>query len=107
MRFEAFDLSLLFIRRLEPVARRLRTRDAELHRQLRRAASSISLNLAEGAGRSGNDRRHHYRIAAGSAREADAALQVAEAWGELQTSELRGVYELLERLHQILWRLVH
>jgi four helix bundle protein len=37
--------------------------------QVIRSASSVPANLAEGAGRSGRDRIHHWRIAYGSAKE--------------------------------------
>jgi four helix bundle protein len=43
--------------------------------QLRRSASSVSLNIAEGVGRTGTgDSSRHYAIARGSAMECAAAL---------------------------------
>ncbi|MEX1312119.1 MAG: four helix bundle protein, partial [Candidatus Sulfomarinibacteraceae bacterium] len=42
--------------------------------QVIRSASSVSANLAEGAGRSGRARLNHYRIAYGSAKEVDTHL---------------------------------
>ena len=56
-------------------------RDADLARQLRRAASSVVLNIAEGSGSSGGTRRERYRNALGSAREVVACIDVARAWG--------------------------
>ena len=44
--------------------------------QLIRAAASVPANLAEGAGRTGRDRRHHWRIAYASALEADTHLRL-------------------------------
>ena len=52
-----------------------------LARQLRRAASSVVLNIAEGSGSSGGNRTARYRTALGSARETLACLRVAEACG--------------------------
>ena len=104
-RFEALDLSYLLIKSLAPIASKIGGSDTDLAKQLRRAASSNALNLAEGSGRTGNDRRRHFRIAAGSCKESEAALRVAEAWGYVQTAELSSVYEIFERLHSMLWRL--
>jgi four helix bundle protein len=47
--------------------------------QLNRASSSVSLNLAEGAGKfSKKDTKRFYEIAFGSLRESQAILQLAE-----------------------------
>ena len=46
--FIAQELSLQRVRELSPIAQRVAKHDRDLARQLRRAASSIVLNLAEG-----------------------------------------------------------
>ena len=104
-RFEALDLSYRLIETLAPIASKIGRHDTDLAKQLRRAASSNALNLAEGSGRTANDRRRHFRIAAGSCKESQAALRVAEAWGYVNTTEFHSTYELFERLHSMLWRL--
>jgi four helix bundle protein len=105
MPFEAYDHSFEFIRRLRRIADLLATRHPDLVRQIRRAVTSVALNLGEGAGRTGKNRRHHYRIALGSAREVEAGLRCAEAWGDLQAEELEPVYRALDRLLALLWGL--
>ena len=55
--------------------------DRDLGRQMRRAAASVVLNLAEGSGCSGGTRRERYRSAQGSLREVEAVLEVAVALG--------------------------
>ena len=51
--------------------------------QVIRAASSVPANLAEGHGRFGRDRVHHWRIAYASAKEVDCHLQLLLAAGAL------------------------
>lgn len=57
--------------------------DRDLVRQLKRAAASVSLNIAEGLGTQGGNRELRFKTALGSAREVQACLDVAEAWGYL------------------------
>ena len=80
-------------------------RDRDLADQARRAASSVALNLAEGAQRRGKDRLHHYRIAAGSCSELKAALRLACAWGYLDDKRLGEPLSLIRRLLAITWKL--
>jgi four helix bundle protein len=61
------------------VARAIERIDSDLARQLRRAAASVALNVAEGSGASGGDRRQRYHSALGSAREVVACFDVTEA----------------------------
>lgn len=55
--------------------------DAELARQARRAGASIALNVGEPAGARGGNRRQRLLTALGSAREIEAACDVAGAMG--------------------------
>ena len=56
-----------------------------LIRQIRRAALSVHLNIAEGAsGKSLGERKRFYEIARGSVIEIDAALDVAEDMGYIK-----------------------
>lgn len=66
---------------LRPVVAQIEVHDRDLARQLRRAGSSIALNVSEGSGCSGGTRRERYRNALGSARETGACLDVAIACG--------------------------
>ena len=71
------------MREMRPVLSRIEGHDKDLARQLRRAASSVALNLSEGSG-SGGTRRERYRNALGSARETTACLEVAVALGYVE-----------------------
>jgi len=66
---------------LRPVVTQIEAHDRDLARQLRRAASSIALNVSEGSGSNGGTRRERYRNALGSARETGACIDVAIACG--------------------------
>ena len=98
LRFHAFALSLDVIRQLRGLVDKIRTHDASLAKQLSRAASSVSLNLAESRGRRGGDRMHLLRIAKGSAEESAACLYVAQAWGYMDETVTEEVLEQLDHL---------
>jgi four helix bundle protein len=65
---------------MPPIVGAIERRDKDLASQLRRAASSVALNIAEGGGSFGGVRTARYRTALGSARETLSCLQVAERW---------------------------
>ncbi len=69
------------LRDLRSVIAGIERRDVDLGRQLRRAAASVALNMAEGSGNAGGTRRQRYLSALGSAREVGACLDVADALG--------------------------
>ena len=107
MNFITFDVSLQLVRSLRTPIAQLVAQDSALADQVRRAASSVPLNVAEGRCRAGKDRAHHYRVAAGSADEVRAALLVAEAWGYVPREAMAESLALLDRVLSLLWRLTH
>ena len=105
LRFHCFSLSLSIIRSLRPLLGSIKRLDASLVKQIRTAASSVSLNLAESRGRRGKDAVHFQRIALGSAEETTACLLVAEAWGYLDNDQIAECLELLRQLQAMLGKL--
>src|SRR5262249_36494304 len=77
------------MRLMKAVIAAIEARDADLARQLKRAVSSVALNIAEGSGSNGGVRRARYRTALGSAREVGACLDVAEAFGYVASMDVR------------------
>jgi four helix bundle protein len=75
--------------------------------QLIRSASSVPANLAEGAGRAGRDRLHHWRIAYASALEADSHLRLLLGAGAVDPGQARQTLALFDRVRALTWRLIH
>jgi four helix bundle protein len=75
-----YEVALRVVAELRPVLVCIERKDRDLARQMRRAVSSVVLNIAEGSGSSGGTRRERYRSALGSAREVVACIEVARAW---------------------------
>jgi len=104
---EVLEVALEVVSDLRRPMDGLRVRDGDLHRQLKRAACSMTLNIAEGSKRSGRDRRHAWRIACGSAEEVRVALRTAVAWGDLEPGQVASALERLDRVVAMLWTMTH
>jgi len=76
-----YSVMLDVLVQLRPVLAQIRSRDSNLEDQMRRAATSVVLNVAEGAGSRGKNRIARYATALGSARETFACLEIAIALG--------------------------
>src|SRR5579872_1738020 len=74
--------------------------------QVQRASGSIALNIAEGNGRSGNDRLQHFRIARASANETDAGAALMERRKLLKPLEREEVKHLASRVVAMLTKML-
>ena len=92
-----YDDMLDAVRAMREMTATIERCDGDLARQLRRAASSVVLNVAEGSGSFGRVRTMRYRTALGSARETLACLRVAEAFGYVETMP-EGVTDWMNRV---------
>jgi four helix bundle protein len=92
-----------------------------LAQQLVRSSSSVALNIAEGTGRFGRDRRNrtrfrlanvfvhrlqHYRIAYGSCLEAKTTVEILVLSGHLDRETGRRWWADLHRIGGLLWGLM-
>jgi len=73
--------SLEIVALARPLIEAIYRKDRDLASQVRRALSSVALNLAEGFGCTGGSARARFETAHGSLHEARAGLRVAVAWG--------------------------
>ena len=75
--------------------------------QLRRAALSVQLNIAEGSSRkSAIERRRYYEISRGSLIEVDTILDIAEELEYYKKEDLSQTGELIVKTFQMLSKLV-
>jgi four helix bundle protein len=75
--------------------------------QVIRSATSIPANLAEGHGRSGRDRIHHWRIAYACAKEVDSLLRLLAQAGAVDTGRAATAIRLFDQVRAMTWRLVN
>ena len=98
--------ALVALELLRPVLVRIARCDRDLANQLRRCSASVVLNIAEGSGARGVNKKVLFSVAFGSLRETRACLDVAKAFGYVGGVD----DELGQRLHAIggaLYRLSH
>jgi len=76
--------------------------------QMRRAALSVKLNLAEGSSRKSEiERKRYYEISRGSIVEIDALLETAVDVGFLKKEQLNSVGEKLNKCFAMLSKMVN
>ena len=75
--------------------------------QVIRSASSVPANLAEGHGRLGRDRTHHWRIAYASAMEVDCHLRLLCFTGAVHRGKAMTALQLFDEVRAMTWRLLH
>ena len=76
--------------------------------QMRRAALSVKLNLAEGSTRkSPNERKRFYEVARGSVVEIDAVLETAVDLNYFKNDQLNAVAKLLNKCFAMLSNMIN
>ena len=98
-KLDVYRASIEFVATANSVAEGLPRGSSYLVDQLHRAASSIPLNIAEGAGEySSKEKARFYRMARRSATECAAILDVCVALKLVKMEDLLGPRELLLRI---------
>jgi four helix bundle protein len=103
--FHLYTLAILLVQRLARYVREIERHDPDLARQMRRALTSVPLNLAEGMNARGKNRVARYDTSLGSHNEVIACLDVGEALEYIAVApEDR---DLAQRVRATLLRLVY
>jgi len=98
-----YDRARGVVRELVPLLHTIRDYDKSLADQLKRAAQSVVLNIAEGRGNDAGNARARFSTACGSAKEVRAALNVASDWGCIETQRATHLDERLDEVCAITW----
>ncbi|HMI94044.1 MAG TPA: four helix bundle protein [Polyangiales bacterium] len=83
-----YPVCLEMVRDVRSYVERIARFDRDLARQLRKASTSVPINVAEGSGSRAGRRRNAYDIARAEAKETLGILETAEAAGYLRGIEL-------------------
>jgi four helix bundle protein len=106
-KLHVLDDAVRAVEALRPIVTKIRAHDRSLADQLRDAASSMVLNIGEGAYSDPGNQRARLSTASGSANEARVALSLAGAWGYATTDDTIAADAQLDVVIAKLYRLLH
>ena len=104
MSLKIYTDALQLVRDMRENVTKITQHDADLGKQLRRALTSVPLNIAEGEWRRNGNARARFETAMGSANEVRAILETADAMGYV-VADARQV-DVLDRIARTLHKLV-
>jgi four helix bundle protein len=107
MRLRIYSVVLEIIALVARLLRQVKRHDPDLARQMKRASTSIALNLAEGVHSSGGNQGARFHNAMASARETVACVEVSMAAGYIRAEEQVELLDKLDHVVATLWRLLH
>ncbi|MDB4349621.1 four helix bundle protein [Omnitrophica bacterium] len=106
-KLEAYKKSRNFYREIAHLLDTDSFKERTAREQLKRAALSIVLNIAEGAGRyHKRDKKNFYVNSRGSINECVAILQILSDSGQIDSKLYKGLYSSLEELSKIVAGLI-
>ena len=95
------------VQELGPVVASVRAHDADLANQMKRAAQSVVLNIAEARGSYRGNAKTRFGTACGSAKEVRAALHIAADWAYIDATEVERLDSALDTVCAITWSLAN
>ena len=98
-----YDRARRVVREIVPLLHAIREYDKSLADQLKRAAQSVVLNIAEARGNDAGNAKARFSTACGSAKEVRAALNIASDWGYIETHRATRLDEKLDEVCAITW----
>jgi len=98
-----YDRARKVVQELAPLLQTIRDHDKSLADQLKRAAQSVVLNIAEARGNDAGNARARFSTACGSAKEVRAALNVASDWGYIEAHMATHLDGKLDEVCAITW----
>ena len=107
MAMQVHEMALSIVEALAPLMPLIQRQDRALAIQLRTAASSMVLNIAESEYSDPGNKRARLFTAAGSTNESRSAVRVAIAWGYIRPDRAAVVLGRLDEVVAILWKLTH
>ena len=100
-----YEKSLDVVRSVVRFSRRVQEEDGDLARQMKRASTSVPLNMQEGMYSQGGNRIARFYNAMASARETMACLHVCVAAEYLPQADVEADLERLDHIIGALWKL--
>jgi len=105
-KLDVYNVALDFLIEADSLIERLPRGRGHLADQLTRAATSIVLNIAEGAGKySGPDKRRYFLSAMGSTTESAAIFDICQRLKLVESDVYRAAKEMLDRIASMLVKL--
>jgi four helix bundle protein len=102
-KINVYDRARRIAQEVFPLLHLIREHDKSLADQLKRAAQSVVLNIAEARGNDTGNARSRFSTACGSAKEVRAALNMAGDWGYIDTAMATDLDERLDEVCAITW----
>ena len=107
MKKNVYERAREVVQELAPVVASVRARDVDLANQMKRAAQSVVLNIAEARGSYRGNAKTRFGTACGSAKEVRAALHIATDWAYIESAQARRIDDALDTVCAITWTLAN